>query len=64
MYLQSRKTTNTKKVMSTIQKFTFLGQIWAKMTKNAILGYKNGQKYHLWSWFHETTTMPDVKHKH
>ena len=37
--------------MSTIQKFTFFGQIWAKMTKNTIFGYKNGQKYHLWVGF-------------
>ena len=37
--------------MSTIQKFTFCGQIWAKMTKNAIFGYKNGQKYHFWVGF-------------
>ena len=51
MYLQSRETTNTKKVMSTIQIITIFGQIWAKMTKNAIFGYKNGQKYHLWVGF-------------
>ena len=47
MYLQSLEKTNTKKVMSTIQIITIFGQIWAKMTKNAIFGYKNGQKYHL-----------------
>ena len=51
MYLQYRETTNTKKVMSTIQKFIFFGQIWAKVTKNAIFGYKNGQTYHLWVAF-------------
>ena len=46
MYLQSRETTNTKKVMSTVQKLTFFGRIWAKMAKNAIFEHKNGQKYH------------------
>ena len=48
MYLQSCETTNTKKVMSTIQKLTFFGQIWAK---NAIFGHKNGQKYHFRAGF-------------
>ena len=44
--LDTSETTNTKKVMSNIQNLTFFGQIWAKMTKNAIFGHKNGQKYH------------------
>ena len=38
--------TNTKKVMSTIQIIIFFGHIWAKMTKNAIFGHKNDQKYY------------------
>ena len=33
--------------MSTIQIITFFGHIWAKITKNAISGHKNGQKYQL-----------------
>ena len=32
-------------MISIVQKLTFLGQIWAKMTKNAIFSYKNHQKY-------------------
>ena len=51
MYLQSRETTNTKKVMSTSQIFPFFGHIWAKMTKNAIFGHKNDQKYHFRAGF-------------
>ena len=50
--------------MSTIQILPLFGPIWVKMTKNAIFGHKNGQKYHFWGSFHETTTMPDVKHIH
>ena len=48
MYLQSREKKNTKKVMSTIQKLTFFGRIWAKIAKNAIFEHQNCQKYHLW----------------
>ena len=37
--------------MSTIQKFIFFGQIWAKMTKNEIFGHKNDQKHHFRAGF-------------
>ena len=50
--------------MSTAQIFIFFGQIWAKMTKDAIFGHKNGQKYDFWVGFMKQPLMPDVKHIH
>ena len=40
-----------KKLCRPFKKSTIFGQIWAKMTKNAIFGHKNGQKYHFRAGF-------------
>ena len=40
-----------KKFLSTVQIITIFGHIWAKMTKNAIFGHKNDQKYHFQAGF-------------
>ena len=64
IHFEARETTNTKKVMPTVQIFPFFGLIWAKLTKNAIFWHKNGQKYHFRAGFMITTTTPDAKHIH